>query len=191
MFRAPDQYVVVTKMGGVRVKDKRQNDRTHLVEFGFEVPLTVELCNDIGARFVRDLFDKGKDGFVPKDEFSGMTLNLDTGINRVTVKGAPVPEAEALICTIETATFKHLKVAKSSAGVWMLSWVAQFPVDMTAIKGLIGQLKQPVYITIERVNPKLGLVGEGEGEAPADGAPAEVEEARTPRRRGRPQRATA
>lgn len=189
MFRAADQFVTVTDMKGVRIKDERENDRTHLAEFGFETPLTVELANDISGKLVRELFDKAKDGFTPKAEFSTVTLNLDTGLNRMTVKGAPVPDAEALIAIVENVTLKHVRVSKAS-NTWMLSWVAQFPLDIKAVAGLIAQLKQSVYVTFERQNPKLGGLETTEAsDTAADEGDAEVEHARQTARRGGRRRA--
>lgn len=182
MFRTPNVYGMVTGFN-VRVKDEREQDRNHLIEVTYELPLSYELADEILPAMARDLFMKGKDGNQPRPEIKKSVFDLSVGQQVMEVKTHPDLPAEA---RIEGVSLRKIAAVKAEAGTWLLQFTATWQLGHTSEAVLmIQRLKQGVYLSLTEQAPKLGL--SGEDDIPAASPEANVA-AGPGRRRGRPRK---
>lgn len=161
MFNRQDVYGTVVGFS-VRVKDEREQDRNHLVEVGFEVPLTYELADEIMPAMARDLFQKVGGEYQPRPEIQEAIFNVATEQQVMTVKTHPELPADVRVGSV---TLRRVKAKKGEAGTWLLSFLATWTLgDPKEAITMIQRLKTGVYLTFEVQQPALDM-----GPAPVDG----------------------
>lgn len=169
MFGRPDVFATVNGFN-VRVKDEREQDKNHLVEATFEVPLTFDMMDEISPAIARDLFEGTKDGHIARPELNGADLNLAPEVQIVQLKNHPELEPDVKIAGV---TLRRIKARKAEAGTWLLLFTATWTLgDPREVVVMIQRLKQGVYLTFNQQEPKLDLQGDATAEA---GSTAEVD----------------
>lgn len=181
--------VTIVNFGSVRVKDKRQQDPTHLIDVSFEVPFTPEIAAILGDRVLRNSFDeapKTEEGWIPKPDVDEIKLVMQPGAQILTIRAHPdMPP----VATIENVLIRHVKLSKQQkADVWMLSFVNTFPLIPDIVAQVMRFIKAAVYVTYEQQQTDLPFE-EGERKPDPSGAGQQMTPRRGRRRRG--QAATA
>lgn len=165
MFGRSDVFATVHGFN-VRVKDEREQDKNHLIEAGFEVPLTFEMMDEISPAIARDLFDTIKGEHVARPELNGADLNLSPETQILTMKTHP--ELDAVV-KISGVNLRRIKAKKAEGGSWLLLFTATWTLaDPHEAVVMIERLKQGVYLTLAIQAPKLDLQPEAAGESTAD-----------------------
>lgn len=154
MFGKPDVYATVNGFN-VRVKDEREQDKNHLVEATFEVPLTFELMDDISPVIAKDLFNTSKGEHTPKPELNDVGLNLAPEPQLVVLKNHPELDPEVRIAG---ASVRKIRAKKGEGNTWLLvftvTWTLGDPKEVILI---IQRLKQGTYLTMTAQEPRLDL----------------------------------
>jgi hypothetical protein len=184
MFGQPNTRVSIVNFGGVRIKDAREQDPTHLIDISMETPFTPTLAEDISPKIMRDVFDEvhdSDDGWSPKPEMTQVNLNLSPGAQILTIRAHPELEP---VARVEGVLLRHVKIRKQAkADVWMLSWVNTFNLDPEVVAGLMRYIKVGVFVTYEKQQGDLAFEG-GDEKADDSGAGRVT----TGRKRGRPRK---
>lgn len=154
MFGRENVYATVNSFN-VRVKDEREQDRNHLVEATFEVPLSFELMDEINPKIAKDLFDTSKGEHTPKPELNTVGLNLAPEQQLVILRNHPDLDPEVRIAS---AILRKIMVRKGEGNTWLLvftiTWTLGDPKEVVVI---IQRLKQGAYLTMQPQEPKLAL----------------------------------
>jgi hypothetical protein len=190
MFGRSNVYAMVTAFG-VRVKDEREQDRNHLVETTFQVPLTFDLAEEILPAMAHDLFSDNGTEMVPRPEIQEAAFNLPLDPQLLQIRNHPDLEPDV---KLDGVTVRKIKAKKADGGSWLLvftcTWVMGDPASAIT---MIQRLKLGVYLSFQVQEPKLDLQppdetvdGEvvGSGPKPADGAMVPAK-----KKRGRPKKA--
>lgn len=177
MFTREHQYAVVHDFG-VRVKDEREQDRNHMVEVGFEVPLTHELADEILPAMARDLFTQTKGEWVPRPEMREAVFNLAPPVQVMEVRNHPELGPE----TIQGVQIRKIKAVKGDGDVWLLRFTATWTLgNPTEAILFIQRLRLGVYLTMREQQPSLLP-------APAAAESGDGGEAAAPKKGGRRKR---
>lgn len=164
MFGRPDVYATV---GGfnVRVKDEREQDKNHLVEATFEVPLTFELMDEINPAIAKDLFNTSRGEHTPKPELNDAGLNLAPEPQLLKLKNHPELEPEV---TIPSVGIRKVRAKKGEGNTWLLVFTATWTLgDPKEVMIIIQRLKQGTYLTMMAMEPRLDLQEPGPDEPAA------------------------
>lgn len=178
MFRTTNVYGMVTGFN-VRVKDEREQDRNHLIEVTFELPLTYELADEILPAMARDLFIEVKGARQPRPEIQQAIFNVSPATQVMDVKIHPELPADA---HIEGVNLRRIAAHKAEAGTWLLRFIATWQLaHVNEAILMIQRLKQGVYLSFQEQQPQLPI---GDSEPMTEGEVA----AGPGRRRGRPRK---
>jgi hypothetical protein len=152
MFGRSNQYATVIGFG-VRVKDEREQDRNHLIESTFTIPLTHELADEILPAMARDLFQEVGGDWVPKPEMTEAVFGLAPDLQLMTVRQHPDLDP---VFTVAGVTVRKIRAKKTEANTWDLQFTVtwQLGSDTEAIS-MIRALKSGVYLTFEVQQPTL------------------------------------
>jgi hypothetical protein len=154
MFRQQNVYGMLTGFG-VRVKDEREQDRNHLVETTFEVPLTYELADEILPAMARDLYVGVKGEWQPRPEIQEAVFAVSPSTQIMEVRTHPDLPAD---CRIEGVSLRRIKAKKAEAGTWLIAftagWVLGRPDEAVL---MIQRLKLGVFLSFMEQAPKLDL----------------------------------
>lgn len=183
MFAQANTRVSIVNFGGVRIKDAREQDPTHLIDISMETPFTPDLAEDVSPKIKRDVFDEVRssdEGWSPKPEMTQVNLNLSPGPQILTIRAHPDLEP---VARVEAVLLRHVKVRKQAkADVWMLSWVNTFTLDPEVVAGLMRYIKVGVFVTYEKQQGELAFEA-GDEQADTSGAGRTAK-----RKRGRPKK---
>lgn len=152
MFKQKNVYAMV-KGFGVRLKDEREQDRNHLVEVAFEVPLDHDLADEILPAMAKDLFIVVAGELKPKPEMQEAVFNLNPHPQLMVIKTHPdMPEDARIAGT----TLRRIKAVKIEGGTWALNFTATWSLgDPKEAILMIQRLKLGVYLTLEEQQPAL------------------------------------
>jgi len=187
MFSRQNQYTVVHDFG-VRVKDEREQDRNHLVEVGFEMPLTYELADEILPAMARDLFIQVKGDWTPRPEMREAVFNLAPAMQVMDVRNHPELTGE----TIQGVQLRKIKAVKGDGDVWMLRFTASWTLgNPNEVILMITRLRLGVYVTFREQQPALNLQPEAaaaaEGTEGSEGSGGDDKPKRGRKKRTRPE----
>jgi hypothetical protein len=189
MFTKQNVYGVVQGFG-VRVKDEREHDRNHLVEVGFEIPLTFDLAHEIMPAMARDLFISVKGSMEPRPEMQEAIFTLTPPQQVFEARNHPEMDPEV---SVEGVTLRKIKAVKNGT-TWVLRFVANWtlgrPEEVTV---MIQRLKLGLYLSFREQQPTLKPVAVDatiEGEQPPAGE-QQPALALVPKKRGRPKKQRA
>ena len=186
MFGRNDVFATVNAFN-VRVKDEREQDKNHLVEVTFEVPLTFDLMDEISPAIARDLFETVKGQHHPRTELNDAGLNLTPEQQLMIIRNHPELDPEVKIAGVQ---LRKIRAKKADGNAWLLVFTAMWTLgDPKEATLMIQRLKQGVYLTLEAQEPKLDL----QDAAPGDdaGQDAQVDQSgnvTSLRKRGRPRK---
>lgn len=148
--------------------------------------MTFDLADELSPALARDLFDADGADMMPKRELAEIHPILDIGRQIMTVRPHPDLDPLGRLAGVE---LRKVRISKSDAGTWMVSWLAMFPFEERTVIGLIKHLKLGVYLTFELEAPALPFDGKAAAAGPDDESdlPADNVTPITARRgRGRP-----
>ncbi len=164
MFGRADVYATVNAFN-VRVKDEREQDKNHLVEVTFEVPLTFELIEEISPAVARDLFDTIRGEHVARPELNDAGLNLSPEPQLMLIKNHPELDPEVRIAGVG---LRKIRAKKGEGDTWLLAFTATWTLgDSKEATVMISRLKQGVYLSLTPQAPKLDLQDAAPGDQQA------------------------
>ncbi len=156
MFGKPNVYAMINSFR-VRVKDAREQDRNHLAEVDFEIPLTFELAEDVLPAMARDLFEQkpGSDEWMAKPEILNASFNVQPALQLVEVKEDPNMPAMVRIAGVSIRKVG----AFTESGAVFLEFTATWTLGdyERELVYLIKRLRAGVYLTCEEQAPTLDL----------------------------------
>lgn len=154
MFNRENVYGMVVGFG-VRVKDEREQDRNHLVEVDFELPLTYDLADEIQPAMARDLFVDVAGEWQPKAEMSLAQFALAPAPQLMTIRTHPDLNPETKIGQV---TLRKIQAKKAEAGSWLLKFTATWTMgEPKEVIVMIQRLKLGVYLTLQEQQIPLDL----------------------------------
>lgn len=169
MFSKPNQYAMINGFK-VRVKDARQQDRNHLIEIDFELPLVHELADDILPAMAADLFERVNGEWTPKPEINECAFAISPDPQILEVREHPdmVP-----VLRINGVTIRRVVAYKGEANSMMLGFTATWTLatDQEAT-AMLRRLKLGVYLTCQLQQP--GLAMDQDTSVPAEQQGADV-----------------
>ena len=154
MFNRENVYGMVTGFN-VRVKDEREQDRNHLIEATFELPLTYDLADEIQPAMARDLFQDVRGEWSPKPEMSLAQFALAPAPQLLVLRNHPDLDPEV---RINQVFLRRIQAKKSEAGSWLLTFTATWTLgDLKEAIVMIQRLKLGAYLTLVEQQPKLDM----------------------------------
>jgi hypothetical protein len=162
---AKSVYAMVTGFK-VRVKDEREQDRNHIVEVTFELPLSFDLADEILPAMAGDLFvrQRGMGAWAPREEIQEAVFNICPEPQLLIVRTHPDMDPELRVGGV---TIRRVQAYKAEAGTWLLGFTAGWTLgDSKEAVSMIRWLKVGVYLEMQLQEPALPLQSD---HGPVDG----------------------
>lgn len=145
MFGNRENVFAMVAGFAVRVKDEREQDRNHLIEVNYEIPLTFDLADEILPAMAKDLFMDVNGSWQPKPEIQQSIFNLSPAPQVMTVRTHPELSADIAVPGV---TLRKISAKKVDAGTFMLCFTATWTLgDRKEAVSVIDRLKLGVYLT--------------------------------------------
>lgn len=146
MFNRKNVFAMIQTFN-VRVKDAREKDRHHIIEVRFEVPLDVELAEEIYPAMARDLYDNIGGVWTPKQEIAETAFNINPAIQVIEMREHPdLP----IVVRIPSVTIRKIVASKGDGNVMQLGFTAGWTLGAEDEPiAIIKRLKTGVYVTFE------------------------------------------